>query len=150
MRSTLAYFLSTLDAAIGAFAIVMLCYCSSAFAATVAGVEPAVFAGVADPLLVDLAAHAGVIAIVIRTIVRALRSPMFANVWERVPVRHRPFLLVGLGLAAMLFERVALGETWSQAIFVALGGVGGAVTSHEVQSRVTPRPADAGASPPSV
>lgn len=118
------------------FLILVGLYAGAAVAATVASDPAASFeANTADNVLQMLALHAGTIAVIIRALVRLARSATFGNVWDRVPVRYRPAVLVGLGLAAVAFERVALGESWEQAIFVAVGGVGGAVTSHEMQER---------------
>lgn len=91
-----------------------------------------------DVLLAKLAVHAAAVAAFIRLAVRFLRSPLAAIVWVKVPVAARPAVLVALGLIAAVFDHVALGSSFQEALFAALGGVMGAVSSHEIQQRVKP------------
>lgn len=126
-----------------AVTLAIVTFYAGASLAEAAGAPPA--PAPTPDLLATLAVHAGTIAVLIRGTVRVLRTDLLGDVWHKVPLKYRPVVLVGLGAAAVVFEHVALGESWEQAIFVALGGVGGAVTSHEMQERVTakaPAPVD--------
>ena len=88
-------------------------------------------------VLAKLAAHAAVIAGFIRLVVWGLKSPLFAVVWLKVPVAARPAVILALGALAAAFDAIALGTPVHEAVFVAFGGVIGAVWSHESQDSVT-------------
>lgn len=105
-------------------------------AAAEAGDASVPLANAHPDVLVVLAMHAAAIAGLIRGAVAALRSPSLAFVWEDVPLRFRPLLIVALGGVAAVFDHVALGEGWASAVFAAVGGVLGAVTSHEFGGRM--------------
>ena len=95
-----------------------------------------------DPLTL-LAAHAASITVILRAIVSFLRSDLSGALWEQVPKRWRPLAFAALGLFAVVVENVAFGLPIADSIFVAIGGVGGAVTSHEFGSRLRkPAPVD--------
>jgi hypothetical protein len=91
-----------------------------------------------DPKLAEIAAHAAGIAVAIRGIVALLRSPVGGLVWLRLPVQVRLLALAVLCGVAVGFEALAAGRTIPEAIFVAIGGLGGAVTTHEIQERIKP------------
>ena len=115
-------------------AFVAAFYATAAFAA-----DPAAAASnEAEALLLRMTTHAATIAVLIRAGVKFARSPFAGAIWSRAPVGARPAILAALGVCAVVFEHVALGTTWSESIFVAVGGVGGAVTSHEFQERIKP------------
>lgn len=88
--------------------------------------------------LAEIALHAAAIAAAIRLIVRLARSPLLGFAWNAVPVRLRPLVLLLLGALATALEALAAGRPWTEALFIGLGGVGGAVTSHEMQARSLP------------
>lgn len=98
-----------------------------------AAAEPAI----TQDALAKLALHAAAIAGFIRVVVMLLRSPFLGVVWGRVPPGVRPLVLLLLGALAAAFDSVALGTPVAEAIFAALGGVGAAISTHEVQERVT-------------
>jgi len=88
--------------------------------------------------MTKLALHAATIAVFIRGAVSILRSPFLAFVWLKVPVPARPLVLVALGALAATFDHLATGEPIMSAVFAAVGGIGGAISSHEIQNRVSP------------
>lgn len=109
----------------------------------VAAAEPAI----SQDALGTLALHAAAIAGFIRLAVSLLRSPLLGIVWGRVPPAVRPLVLLLLGALAAAFDSIALGTPVLEALFSALGGVGAAISSHEVQERVTKRKKPAAPSP---
>lgn len=102
----------------------------------------------ADPdLLAKLAIHAAAIAGVLRLVIAALRSPVLGLIWLRVPKAVRPLVILALGVVAAVFDNLALGTPLLEAVFAALGGIGGAISSHEVQNRILPKKAPAAPKP---
>lgn len=101
-----------------------------------------------DPdLLAKLAIHAAAIAGVLRLVIAALRSPLLGLIWLRVPKAVRPLVILALGVVAAVFDNLALGTPLLEAVFAALGGIGGAISSHEVQNRILPKKAPAAPKP---
>lgn len=94
-------------------------------------------------LLAKLALHAAAIAGVLRLVIAALRSPLLGLIWLRVPKAVRPLVILALGVVAAVFDNLALGTPLLEAVFAALGGIGGAISSHEVQNRVLAKKAPA-------
>lgn len=93
-----------------------------------------------DPKLLQITAHAAGIAVAIRGIVAILKSPIGGLFWLKVPVAVRLLVLAALCALAVGFESLAAGRPVLEAIFVAIGGLGGAITTHELQDRLLPGP----------
>lgn len=92
-----------------------------------------------DEAMAKLALHAAAIAGFIRLIVMALRSPFLGFLWTKIPVAVRPLVLLLLGALAAAFDSIALGTPVAEAFFAAVGGLFGAIGSHEVQQRIVPK-----------
>jgi hypothetical protein len=93
-------------------------------------------APITNDAMKQLAIHAAAIAGFIRLVVLALRSPFLGVFWSRIPVPVRPVVLVLLGAVAAAFDSIALGTPIIESFFSAIGGIFGAVGSHEMQDRV--------------
>ena len=96
-----------------------------------------------DPKNRNLAGQAIGIAALVRLIIWAIRTPrlpFIPNLWDKVPVNLRPFLLGALGLIAVAVEHIGMGQSVLDSVIAAAGGVFGAVGSHEVQNRVVGPP----------
>lgn len=122
------------------FAVVALCSMPLLAEAPVGADAAAALADIpsADKaLLAKLAVHAAAVAGFIRLIVWGLKSPLLSFIWLKVPVAARPAVLLALGALAAAFDSIALGTPVHEAVFVAFGGVIGAVWSHESQDSVT-------------
>jgi hypothetical protein len=89
-------------------------------------------------VLLMLSAHAGVIAGAIRGIIAVVRSGTLGDPWGKLPKPARVLLLVVLMFVAAVLDAVAGGQPWPIAIFVAVGGLGAAISTAEIQERLIP------------
>lgn len=105
------------------------------------GYELAVFvaaqAPAVDPKLLNIAAHAAGIAVAIRGLVALLKSPIGGLLWLKVPTPVRLLVLAVLCAIAVGAESLAVGKPLAEAIFVAIGGLGAAITTREIQASLT-------------
>lgn len=94
-------------------------------------------APVADPKLVNIAVHAAGIAVAIRGLVALLKSPIGGLLWLKVPTPVRLLVLAILCAIAVGAESLAAGKPLAEAIFIAIGGLGAAITTREIQASLT-------------
>ena len=99
-------------------------------------------------VLLQVGAQAGAVAAILRGLVPILRSPMGGLIWNKIPGRYRAYVLLGLAMALGVANYAAFGTPLDEAVFAALGGFMGAVTTHEVGDRSKAPKPDAPAPPP--
>ncbi len=76
---------------------------------------------------------AAAIAGIIRSLVAIMRTPLFREVWTKLPWWAKPTMLLAATAALGTADAIGFGQPWYLAIGSALTGLGGAVVTHEWQ-----------------
>ncbi len=91
------------------------------------------------PEIAQTMLSATVIAGLIRLLIGLTKTPLFGNVWAKLPPLAKPGLLLALTAVGFFVDNLVVGQPWFLAMGSALTALGGAVLSHEWQNLLIPR-----------
>jgi hypothetical protein len=74
--------------------------------------------------------------LIILTLIYVSKLPVLGSQWDRIPIKYRPLVVLGLGIVSGVAQALATKQPWLPALIENMIASMGAITTDQVQSKL--------------